>query len=91
MTTHNDPLRHWKGDHGAFMDSIAERVEAAIVEYRAAEGAYIDVHAWYFSPSSFRSLITALNESFYTGLYAERVYDTLYGHLEFWAILRKPL
>jgi len=91
LTTHNDPLRHWQGDHGEFMVSIAERVEAAIAEYRAAEGSYIDVHAWYFSPASFRSLLAALNESFHTGLYAERIYNTLYGHLEFWAILRKPL
>lgn len=91
LTTHNDPLRHWQGDHGAFMNSIAERIDAAIAEYRAAEGAYIDVHAWYFSPVSFRALMAALNESFQTALYAERIYSTLYGHLEFWAILRKPL
>jgi SAM-dependent methyltransferase len=91
LTTHNDPLQHWRGNHGEFMVSIGSRVEAAIAEYQAADGAYIDVHAWYFSPPSFRELVRALNETCYTGLYVERVYSTLYGMFEFWAILRKPL
>jgi hypothetical protein len=32
-----------------------------------------------------------LNQTSYTGLCTERVYNTLYGQFEFWAILRKPL
>jgi SAM-dependent methyltransferase len=91
LITHNDPLEHWKGNHGEFMCDIADRVERAVSEYRAAGGAYIDVHAWYFSPSSFRGIISALNQTSYTGLCTERVYNTLYGQFEFWAILRKPL
>jgi SAM-dependent methyltransferase len=91
LTTHNDPQRHWRGDHGDITSSIAGRVKSAIEKYQTARGAYIDVHAWYFCPASFRRLLTALNETSYTRLNVQRVYNTLWGHFEFWAILRKPL
>jgi SAM-dependent methyltransferase len=91
LTTHNDPQRHWRGDHGDITSLIAGRVQSAIEEYQAAGGAYIDVHAWYFCPASFRRLLAALNETSYTRLNVERVYNTLWGHFEFWAILRKPV
>jgi SAM-dependent methyltransferase len=91
LTTHNDPQRHWRGDHGDITPSMRERLKAAIELYQTAEGAYIDVHAWYFFPASFRRLLTALNETSYITLNIERVYNTLWGHFEFFAILRKPV
>jgi SAM-dependent methyltransferase len=89
LVTHNDPARHWKGDHidhdGA--GRILERTRSAIKEYRQANGSYIDVHAWQFTPESFKEICEQLFELEYTNMYPVRVYDTPYGSNEFCAIL----
>lgn len=87
QTTHNNPLRHWLGQHGApAPDAALER--AAHDEVRRAEaGEYIDVHAWTFSPESFRRLVAATSPA--TGLSPAVVHDTAFGDLEFFAVLRK--
>lgn len=86
LTTHNDAGRHWRGDHG---DSAIDpnRVRGAIQEWTAAAGRYIDVHAWQFTPTSFRSIIGALHALGLSRLYPLRVYETVYGSVEFCAIL----
>lgn len=86
LTTHNDAGRHWRGDHG---DSAIDpnRVRAAIEEWTAAAGGYIDVHAWQFTPASFRNIIRALHALGLSRLYPLRVYETVYGSVEFCAIL----
>ncbi len=61
LTTHNDPARHWAGDHGDPEENRAARIASAIQEINDANGAYIDVHAWYFTPQSFRQVITDLS------------------------------
>jgi hypothetical protein len=61
----------------------------AMEEYRSAEGGYIDVHAWYFTPESFRETISALAAIFPISLTPIRIYPTRYSGLEFFAILRK--
>jgi hypothetical protein len=88
MITHNDPLRHWDGDHGE-LPNDPNRVKAAIDEFRAAEGGYLDVHAWQFTPNSFRAIINTLEALRYIDLKPIRVYDTPYGSNEFYAILKK--
>lgn len=92
LTTHNDPARHWKGDHAdpTYWDSIPSRTQVALAEFDAANGAYIDVHAWQFAPASFRRTIQQLNGLELTRLQAVRVFDTPYGSNEFTAILQKP-
>lgn len=86
LTTHNDTLRHWQGDHGAVREG---RVAMALEQYAAAGGDYLDVHAWYFTPDSFRAILRRLGKLELLGLEAT-VYDTPYGRNEFCAILRKP-
>jgi hypothetical protein len=63
-------------------------VREAIDEWRAAQGAYLDTHAWYFTPDSFREIVDLLNRLSLISLSAERVYCTRFGSNEFWAILR---
>lgn len=92
LTTHNHPLRHWKGDHAdpSHWSSIAPRTRAAVQEFEAANGGYIDVHAWQFTPESFRRLMQNLFGMGLISLRPIRVYDSPYGSNEFTAILQKP-
>jgi SAM-dependent methyltransferase len=89
-TTHNDPGRHWADPTPARLDSRqvdSDVVAEALREYEAAAGGYIDVHAWYFNPDSFRHLLRLLNQLALTRLQVERLYPTCRGGVEFWAVL----
>jgi hypothetical protein len=87
LTTHNDPVTHWSGAHGEEgIDST--RVQSAITEFEKTDG-YIDVHAWIFTPSSFRSIISTLFSLGLIQLSVERLYPTLRNSNEFYAILKK--
>ncbi|WP_419825243.1 hypothetical protein [Sphingomonas sp.] len=89
LTTHNDCVRHWRGDHGAIDPAEqARRAGRALHEYRSAEGRYVDVHSWQFTPASFATLIAALGEAGLCAFEAERVYDTPRDRNEFCAVLR---
>ncbi len=90
FTTHNDPRRHWSGDHGDRLQSgTRDKIDSAVRYWRENPDSYIDVHAWQFTPANFRPIIADLNFLSYSDFYPYRVYDTPYGHLEFMAILRK--
>ena len=62
LTTHNDCGRHWAGDHGLRSNQRARRITGALREFEAAAGAYIDVHAWYFTPESTQRLMGDLRD-----------------------------
>jgi hypothetical protein len=91
LRTHNDPRRHWRGDHGVPPENPAPLVRAARALYDEAHdgGESIDRHAWRFTPASFRAIVELLNELELTALRPLRVYHTLFPHNEFWAILQK--
>jgi hypothetical protein len=92
FTTHNDIMRHWAGDHG---DNPFERLATpALGEQAAAHKPlfqnpqhYVDAHAWHFTPESFRTLIADLHAMRLSPLVPARVYATIYGTTEFFAIL----
>jgi SAM-dependent methyltransferase len=88
LTCHNVPQRHWVDDSGA-PNLSAETLKTAIQEWEDARGQYIDVHAWQFTPRSFRQILSLLNELKFTTLAAARVYDTPFGNCEFCAVLHK--
>lgn len=88
--THNDAIRHWKGDHGeprGYKDTDIFR--RAIREFEAANGSYIDVHSWQFTPSGFKLLIDTLNCIGLINFSCYRTYPTPYGSLEFCSVLRR--
>ncbi|MCV3210528.1 class I SAM-dependent methyltransferase [Mesorhizobium sp. YC-39] len=91
LTTHNVPTRHWAGDHAdlGYMQSIAKKATAALAEYEAAGGDYIDVHAWQFIPESFRQIAQCLVDLGLSDLRPERIYDSPRDCNEFAAVLRK--
>ncbi len=90
LTVHNDQRRHWLGDHGNPDRDRAARVKRALDEYAAADGGYIDVHAWYFTPPGFRSIVETLHKLGLIGLEIAGLYHTARDRNEFCAILKKP-
>jgi len=90
LTTHNDPALHWQFPDNARGEVSAASVRAAIDEWVAAKGEYIDVHAWYFTPASFRENIRLLKALGYIHFELERLYATRKGSNEFWAVLSYP-
>jgi SAM-dependent methyltransferase len=86
LTTHNDPKRHWLKRNGS-PTSVVENTRSALDSFDKAEGNYIDVHAWRFTPSSFQTIIEQLGRLNYINLRVEQVYPTPPGSNEFYAVL----
>ena len=93
LTTHNDALRHWQGDHEkpGYKENLIKRIQAALKRYDEARGTYIDVHAWQFTPTIFKSIMVQCYMLGLLDLYPVLVYDTPYGRQEFTAVLTKVL
>jgi hypothetical protein len=91
LVSHNDALRHWAGDHGVAPDDSrrARLIRAAEKEIASADGAYIDVHAWRFTPCSLFHILESLCDLNYTSLKPIRVFNTRLGQLDFCVILEK--
>jgi hypothetical protein len=89
LTTHNDPVEHWVGNHGLPNVNLKSRWEAARQEFENANGSYVDVHCWQFTPQSFVNLINGLFELGYIDFVVEEIFDTPENDLEFCAVLRK--
>jgi SAM-dependent methyltransferase len=91
LTIHNDSLTHWQSRTNTSVVPAPvspDAIRAAIHEWREANGKYVDVHAWYFTPDSFRQIVILLNQLDYLSLTIEELYPTRYGSNEFWAVLK---
>ena len=94
LTTHNDPVRHWNGDHGERPvinprdEGVLASLSGSLKELRQNEG-YLDTHAWQFTPRSFAEIIETLEAMGLIPFQVERVYPTLKGSNEFYVVLRK--
>lgn len=89
LLTHNDPVRHWNGDNfDPALLQTRERIFSASKEWAERDDRYIDVHAWQFTPDSFRNIIEILNEVGLITLKLEKLYPTVRGGIEFYAALR---
>jgi hypothetical protein len=86
LTTHNDSVRHWQGDHGILFENLEQRIAAAIGEFDHSED--VDVHAWYFTPDSASGILFALQNIGESPFMIERIYPTRSTANEFWMILR---
>ncbi len=87
FTCHNDVNRHWAGDHGPAPDGLGGSVAFALKELEEAQGGYVDVHAWQFTPDGLRNAIAGLHALGYSPFRPLRVYDTPFGRNEFTAVL----
>ncbi len=91
MITHNDSFRHWNGDHGVMpITESRDGVRRAIAAYEADPEAYIDVHAWQFTPRSCRTLLQILEELGLTRLRLTSLQPTVRPRNEFCAVLTLP-
>jgi len=88
MTTNNDSGMHWQDIEMQRPKISEDLIKAAIAEWRAAKGDYVDVHAWYFTPDSFCEIINTLHALGLTSFQVERIYSTRYACHEFWTILK---
>jgi SAM-dependent methyltransferase len=88
LTTHNDSLRHWQGDHAVMYENFTERFQAALRQFDEAAGKYVDVHAWYFTPESAVTIFDTLESTGSSQLQVLRCYPTRYGSNEFWMVLK---
>ena len=89
LTTHNDPVAHFSGNHGDILSNQHQRVLQAISEFKNASGSYIDVHAWQFVPESFAELIGNLNALGLTSFKITNIWNTPINNLEFFVTLTK--
>ena len=87
MTTHNKTLRHWQSKGQGFTPLDPDKVMAAIREYEQADGGYIDVHAWQFTPLSFSNIMNCLIAMGAVPFRSVTVNGPVYGRNEFTAIL----
>ena len=71
----------WLGSAGS--------IETALRAFGESQstGEYVDRHAWQFTPASFRQIVGLPSDLSMIQLRPLRVYPTLAGTQEFWAIL----
>jgi SAM-dependent methyltransferase len=86
-TTANYAPAHWEG-----LPSSVEGLECynkSLRKFEKANGSYIDVHKWRFTPQSFNYIITGLNKIGITDFKVEKIFCTRPNSLEFFAVLKK--
>ena len=90
LATHNDAHRHWNGDHGesAYIRDGAI-IRHALLHAVSNTNRYVDTHAWQFTPGSFREIMQILADIGLSPFRLLRVYPTLRGTFEFYAVLEK--
>lgn len=88
LITHNDSIKHWEDPDIQRPVIDYKMVDFAIKQFDEANGGYIDVHSWFFTPASFCENINMLNALGIINLKVERVYFTRRNAIEFWAILK---
>jgi SAM-dependent methyltransferase len=91
QTTHNSCVRHWLGQHGRATSLQDGDLLAREAADRAARGEYVDVHAWIFSPSCFKTIMSSLIGSGHIPFSRVDVHETEVLAPEFFAVLTRPL
>ena len=90
LATHNDPARHWRGDHGEpDVKRSPQLLRDGMELFLNHKNIYLDTHAWQFTPTTFRENVELLFELGIVPLKPVRVYDTSLGSNEFYAVLQK--
>jgi len=89
LTTHNDPVKHWGGEHGDYNYKNLAKIIKESYELYKENIDYIDVHKWQFTPTSFEFNMNLLFEMNFINLKPHRVYHTPKNNFEFIAILKK--
>jgi len=85
VTTHNEPLKHWLGEHGE--SKIND--ESIIKTYFSSNMEFKSQHVNTFDPKTFKNIFGILSEKKVISLNLLRVYNTPFSRNEFIAIFRK--
>lgn len=95
FNAHNNPIKHWNGNHeGQEFDTEfpslnrLQQIKKVVREYQEEGERIKDEHAWFFTPSTFTSIINELNDLEILNLKIERIYPTLRNSNEYWVVLR---
>ena len=91
LHAHNGLTHHYAGKHGVQpkLTDLKDELDSIINEYLNSEK-YIDVHAWIFTPRSFKDIIDTLDTLGYTNLELKEVTMPIYKKsFEFAAVLEK--
>lgn len=88
MTTHNDSVKHWSGEHGDIESNMLLKVSNVLTEIIDNKG-YIDVHAWQFTPKSFKKILDILFSITIINLKIIYISDTPFNSNEFCVVLSK--
>lgn len=90
LTTHNDAARHWMGDHVDpwYYEEIPQKTELALKEFLDADGGYVDVHRWQFTPDSFAGIVSSLFDRGEIKLKLRDIQQTPADDMQFTAILQ---
>jgi hypothetical protein len=85
LTTHNNSIQHWENSRDKYKYDRLDpsRIEAAVSEYRDANGSYIDVHAWQFEPHSLSDILHVLIKLGYIEFSSVKCWGGVYGRNEF--------
>ena len=89
LTTHNDPVRHWAGDHGSISAGLQDRWMMAIEKFENNAAGYFDVHCWQFRSDTFAEFINNLWTLKYIPFRCVELFATAPNNLEFFAVLQK--
>lgn len=87
--THNDPVRHWAGDHGR-IDEHGKTVDSALREFqnKKSDSVYRSgFHRWFFDENSFPNVVNALYDSGLSPLKVHECYNTPKNSMSFNAIV----
>lgn len=87
-TTHNDPTEHWAGNHGK-VAGLSKEIVTRSDDYQKNEQAFIDCHAWYFTPESWMEIVYELNKLDLIKFEVEFLQKTQTNDLEFYTVLKK--
>jgi hypothetical protein len=92
LTQHNDPEKHWKGEHDTLDASlVAGRIRGALIEFDVArrQSSYVDVYNYQFTPQSLSMAVNILHELHISPMKVHQVYETVKGQIEFCIVLKK--
>ncbi|WP_411892428.1 class I SAM-dependent methyltransferase [Yoonia sp. SDW83-1] len=90
LLTHNEPRRHWAGDHGKPRYYTEElQLKDILEQIDDSKGTYVDCHAWQFTPEGFRMIFNYMADNGYCKLRPMRVFGTRVNSHEFAVVLEK--
>lgn len=85
---HNDEKRHWNNDHGEVHVQTSD-IKHAIDQFHHGYPDNYSIQSLFFTPDSFGSAMTILNELNITSFVVDNIYPTRHNQSYFIAVLRK--